>query len=97
MTSQFYSDGVQIRMTGKEEFFFQRNDDSVIRVHIVGLYNPKSKRKSHYFYYGEECHLHEIDGWSGFGSESRRLDFETNHQAAQALAQSFDWTLLNKQ
>jgi hypothetical protein len=52
-------------MTGKEEFFFQRNDASVIRVHIVGLYNPKSKRKSHYFYYGEEANLHEIDGWSG--------------------------------
>jgi hypothetical protein len=65
-------------MTDKEEFFFQRNDDSVIRVHIVGLYNPKSERKSHYFYYGEEANLHEINR---LVSESRRLYFENNRQA----------------
>jgi hypothetical protein len=70
-----------------EEFFFNLGTTSqVIRVLIVGLYNPAKNNHGYYWCCPAEPYMREIESEEGL--------FDTK-QAAQALAKSKGWILLD--
>jgi hypothetical protein len=82
-----------------QEFFFEReksnvdeitqlqiNYNRVARILIVGLYNPTTQQKSYFWCHPAEPYMREIESEEGL--------FDTK-QAAQALAKSKGWILLD--
>ena len=60
--------------------------DRVARILIVGLYNPTTQQKSYFWCHPAEPYMREIESDEGL--------FDTK-QAAQALAKSKGWVLLD--